>query len=170
MYQKPLIEFGIRDFYQNSSGNLLDFSKSYLSDRKQSVIVNSSSSSFLSTIAGVPQGSVLGPFLFLLYINDIIDNLQSIARLFADDTSMSQSSSNLTEIETVLNKDLDSILDWANSWKVQFNPQKTELLLFSNTESHLELKFGNSTITPSSSHKHLGLTFSPDSKWHNAHR
>ena len=148
------------------SGNLLDFFNSYLSDRKQSVIVNSSSSSFLSTSAGVPQGSVFGPFLFLLYINDIIDNLQSIARLFADDTSMSQSSSNLTEIETVLNKDLDSILDWANSWKVQFNPQKTELLLFSNTESHLELKFGNSTITPSSSHKHLGLTFSPDSKWH----
>lgn len=70
------------------SGKLLSLITDYLSDRNQFVFLNNSQSDYLSTNCGVPQGSVLGPFLFLIYINDIADDLESIARLFADDTSI----------------------------------------------------------------------------------
>lgn len=75
---KKLSAYGI-------SGPLFSLLENYLSDEKQFVFVNNSRSNFLSTNCGVPQGSVLGPFLFLIYINDTADNLTSIARLFADD-------------------------------------------------------------------------------------
>ena len=67
-------------------GNLFEWFTSYLSDRKQRVHNEGFSSTWADTLAGVPQGSVLGPYLFLLYINDIVDNIQSNIRLFADDT------------------------------------------------------------------------------------
>ena len=69
-------------------GNLLAWISNYLSSRKQSVQINSASSSLLSVNAGVPQGSVLGPLLFLVYVNDIAANLLSLVRLFADDSSL----------------------------------------------------------------------------------
>ena len=69
-------------------GNLLAWISNYLSSRKQSVQINSASSSLLSVSAGVPQGSVLGPLLFLVYVNDIAANLLSLVRLFADDSSL----------------------------------------------------------------------------------
>ena len=76
------------------SGDLLEWLKDYVSNRKQVVFVNSELSDFGNITAGVPQGSVLGPLLFLLYINDITDNLGNLARLFADDTSLSYSGEN----------------------------------------------------------------------------
>ena len=79
---------------------------SYLHSRKQKVFVNGVLSDDLSLNAGVPQGSVLCPLLLLLYINDIADELERKTRLYADDTSISHSSSNIVEIETVLNNDL----------------------------------------------------------------
>ena len=71
---------------------------------------------FLS--AGVPQGAVLGPLFFLIYVNDLADNLLSITRLFADDTSIASSSSNLMDIEGILNHDLRCITLWAKQWLV----------------------------------------------------
>ena len=75
-------------------GDLLLWFKSYLENRNQKVCINESLSSSRNITAGVPQGSVLEPLLFLIYINDISENLQGSARLFADDTSLSYSSKN----------------------------------------------------------------------------
>ena len=83
-----------------------------------------------TTDAGVPQGSVLGPLLFLLYVNDIADNLLSLTRLFADDTSLSYSSQSPYTIEDVINSDLESISIWSKQWLVNFNPQKTKAMVF----------------------------------------
>ena len=68
------------------SGHLLKWFEHYLSDRQQRVVINGKTSSYLN--AGVPQGSILGPLLFLVYINDIVSELNCNIRLFADDTSL----------------------------------------------------------------------------------
>ncbi|KAK3082452.1 hypothetical protein FSP39_012409 [Pinctada imbricata] len=148
------------------SGLLLNFIENYLTNRQQSVFVNNSFSSFLETTAGVPQGSVLGPFLFLIFINDIADNLLSVALLFADDTSLLHAAKRINDIERTLNSDLDKINEWSNKWLINFNPSKTEVLLISNRETeNIALDFGGTALQKSNTHKHLGITFSSDGKW-----
>ena len=87
-------------------GDLLLWFKSYLENRSQQVCINESLSSLRNITAGVPQGSVLAPLLFLIYINDISENLQGSAKLFADDTSLSYSSRNLQNLQLIINDDL----------------------------------------------------------------
>ena len=96
-------------------GKLLAWISNYLSSRKQRVQINSSTSSLLSVNAGVPQGSVLGPLLFLVYVNDIAENLLSLVRLFADDSSLFFSATNLRDIEGIINHDLVLISAWAKN-------------------------------------------------------
>ena len=95
------------------NGPLLNWVKDYLSNRQQSVIVNTARSSSRPISAGVPQGSVFGPLLFLVYVNDISENLLSISRLFADDTSLACSATTITDVEGILNHDLQMITVWA---------------------------------------------------------
>jgi len=91
------------------SGPLLDLTRDYVTNRKQFVMVNEAVSSVGSVTAGVPQGSVLGPLLVLLYINDITDNLGNIARLFADDTSLQYAGPDILALETQINDDLQTL-------------------------------------------------------------
>lgn len=114
------------------SESLVKWFQDYISNRKQIVFINNSESRIGLLKAGVPQGSVLGPLLFLIYINDISDHLSSLVRLFADDTSLSYSSTNLLQIERKLNSDMNILNTWAETWLVKFNPQKTECVIFSN--------------------------------------
>jgi hypothetical protein len=71
---------------------------------------------------------VLGPLLFLIYINDIVTNITSVIKLFADDTSMSYDNVNNTERARVLNQDLQTIEQWSKTWEVKFNDSKTEII------------------------------------------
>ena len=80
---------------------------SYLSDRQQRVVLNGHSSDWTSVKAGVPQGSILGPLLFLLYIADIIQNINSSIRLFADDTSLYMYVDSPQHAASALNSDLE---------------------------------------------------------------
>ena len=86
------------------NGNLLLWFEDYLQNRSQTIFINENFSSHKSTTAGVPQGYVLGPLLFLIYVNDISDDLTGVARLFADDTSPSYSSADLQQMEIILKK------------------------------------------------------------------
>ena len=72
--------------------------------------------------AGVPQGSVLGPLLFLVYINDLMDNITSQMRLFADDSSLFTCVKGINETHETIVKDLHIVTDWAHQWKMVFNP------------------------------------------------
>ena len=101
-------------------GDLLDWISNYLDNRQQRVILKSSMSSFKSTNAGVPQGSVLGPVLFLVYVNDISESLLSLTRLFADDNSLFYSASNIQDIEGIINYDLQVLTSWAKQWLINF--------------------------------------------------
>ena len=95
------------------------------SNRKQSVLLNDVTSSNRPVTAGVPQGSVLGPLLFLIYVNDISENLISLTRLFADDSSLFVSATNIIDLEGILNHDLLIITNWAKQWLIKFNPNET---------------------------------------------
>ena len=113
-------------------GSLLSWIKNYLTSRHQRVTVGSVKSNSRPVTAGVPQGSVLGPSFFLVYVNDTADNLISISRLFPDDTSLDCSASNINDIEGILNHGLPSMSAWSKQWLVSFNHLKTEAILFSN--------------------------------------
>ena len=105
------------------SGNLLSLLKSFLSNRFQRVVLNGQCSSWSSVLAGVPQGSsILGPLLFLVYINDLPENLQSTVKLFADDTSLFSTVYEPNISASQLESDLKKISHWAYKWKMNFNP------------------------------------------------
>ena len=149
-------------------GDVLKWVSNYLDNRQQRVVIKSCKSSFRSNNAGAPQGSVLGPLLFLIYINDIAESLLSITRLFADDSSLFYSASNIYDIEGIINHDLQILVAWAKRWLINFNPAKTEAVLF--ILKHLgrlpNLIFDNIQIRFVEFHKHLGLTFSKNGQWH----
>ena len=108
------------------SGNLINFFENYLSNRYQGVVLNGKESDWMSLKAGVPQGSVLGPLLFLIYINDLTDNISSDIRLFADDSSPFTCVNGITQTHDKLVNDLQTISTWAYQWKMVFNPNITK--------------------------------------------
>jgi hypothetical protein len=101
------------------SESLAKWFQDYIYNRKHIVFINNSESRIGLLKAGVPQGSVLVPLLFLIYINDMSDHLSSLVRLFADDTSLSYSSTNLLQIERKLNSDINILNTWAETWHIQ---------------------------------------------------
>ena len=142
------------------SNIMLTWFKSYLSNRRQQVGLPGSCSQWNVVPAGVPQGSILGPLLFLIYINGIVNDICANIRLFADDTSLSIIIENPTLAANTLNDDLQKISVWASKWLVNFNPNKTESLLISRSthdHAHPTLIMNNTPIKEVSSHKHLGV-------------
>jgi hypothetical protein len=115
--------------------------------------------------AGVPQGCMLGPLLFLIYINDIGEQLLSLTRSFADDTSLGYLSSSPDTLELVIN--LNKLSTWSGQWLMSFNPDKTEIMICSNMEipNNVNFSFNGKLIFNTSSHKHLAVTLSHDAKW-----
>ena len=94
----------------------------FLSCRKQRVVPNGQHSSWDNVTAGVPQGSILGPLLFFIYINDLSNDLFSNCKLFTDDTSLFAVVNNIHTSATTLSQDLNAITNWAFQWKMIFNP------------------------------------------------
>ena len=106
-YLKHLIE--VRSVFLDMSKAFYNLLENYLSGRLQRVILNGQTSSWRPILAGVPQGSILGPLLFLIYINDLPNKLKSNAKLFADDTSLFTIVKDENESANVLNNDLSLI-------------------------------------------------------------
>ena len=107
--------------------------QNYLSNRKQSVFCNNNYSNFNSIPKGVPQGSVLGPILFLVYINDIINSSTRLKFLiYADDTTLLLKDKNIVSLHANLNLELDQIKTWVQSNKLILNITKTNYILFQN--------------------------------------
>ena len=148
-------------------GKLLSLFESYLSNRKQIVVIDGVKSQIMDLKAGCPQGSRLGPLLFIIYINDIQKDLESEILLFADDTTLLAVGSNPEQTSAMLNRDLLKIESWAQQWKVTFNPKKSESLLFSRKPVNtLPVIFlGNTPIARVDTHKHLGIILSSSLDW-----
>ena len=112
-------------------GVLLKWLSDYMSNRCQKVVLNGQGSPTMSTNAGVPQGSILAPLLFLIFMNDIDESIVSDMFIFADDTTLNKTYTSATEAEFCINVDLNTISKWANKWFVNFNSDKTIFINFS---------------------------------------
>ena len=118
--------------------------------------------------AGVPQGSRLGPLLWIIYIQDIIENLESECLLFADDTCLFVPGENPAITAKVLNRDLEKIGNWAKTWKVLFNSGKSKDIIFSRNKylfNSPPLILENGFIERVHQHRHLGLWLSSSLNW-----
>ena len=150
------------------TGELNSWFSSSLSQCKQRVVLDGFTSSYGGLQAGVPQGSVLGPLLFLIFINDIKYSLKSTLSLYADDSLFCKFSNNIHTCNLALNRDLCHIDSWSKQWQVMFSAEKTcdmVLSLRPSSDPPNPLTFSGSHLKSVSTHKHLGVTFSSDLKW-----
>ena len=99
----------------------------FLSDRVQQVNVNGTNSEWANITSGIPQGSVLGPILFVLYINDLPENIVSNVYMFADDTKVFKTITSPHDQHTLQN-DLDYLTSWSSKWLLRFHPHKHNLM------------------------------------------
>ena len=146
-----------------------DWFSSYLSKRQQYVSYNGQKSSLSPIGCGVPQGSILGPLLFLIYINDIVHSSRYLKFvLFADDSNLYASNNNLHALITMLNKELESVRKWIFSNKLTLNINKTHYIIFHRRKinSHIPpIMFGNSVLERVQCTKFLGVTIQENLKW-----
>ena len=152
-------------------GLALNWFQNYLSNRKQfTSYLNATSNSEIIT-HGVPQGSILGPLLFLIYINDLPDNLvNSKAILYADDTNLIFHDKDLKKLITSINSELPKVQSWFSANKLTLNTKKTHSIIFHNRQQAIPtdeiiLKFGNNTIQQKSDMKFLGIYLDKNLNW-----
>ena len=155
-----LHSYGIRD-------PLLSWVRSFLTNRHQRVVVRGSPSSWTSVLSGVPQGTVLGPVLFIIYINDITRNLTSQCKLFADDMKVYKVLRNTNENMHVLQQDLYSLEQWSTEWQLDFNTKKCEVMRISkrSDKSIPEYKLCGSILKTVSEVKDLGIYITSNLSW-----
>lgn len=154
LYQK-LEYYGIR-------GTSLDLFRSYLSERAQYVEYNESRSQKQSITCGVPQGSILGPLLFLLYINDLAQvSSKLFSLLFADDSNMFISGHNLSEMVSTMNTEMVKIVEWLQVNKLSLNLKKTHYIIFRKRRSKIvsdhNIVINGITISRTDNTKFLGV-------------
>ena len=157
--------------YYGVRGTARDWFVNYLSDRKQYVVVNGVKSTTHCNTCGVPQGSVLGPLLFLIYINDIVNSSNIVKfSLFADDTCVTFSHKNINTLVSSLNKEIQNISVWFKSNKLSLNLTKTNYIIFRSRNrrvpNNLEsIQIDNRIITKLQNVKFLGITFNEFLSW-----
>ena len=155
------------------SGQIFGFISSFLSNRRLRVVLDGKSSQEYPANAAVPEGSVLGPTIFLLYINDLPDDVFCNIAIYADDTTLYSKCNQASdlwqqlELASELESDLRDTVDWGRKWLVDFNAGKTQLVSFdlSKNTGAIDVKMDESVLEEKSSFKMLGLTFSSKLDW-----
>ena len=147
-------------------GNIHKWLTAYLTNRTQRVIVDGRSSGEAPVLSGVPQGTVLGPLMFLTYINDITSDLTSQMKLFADDALLFRPIKSEKDCKS-LQKDLDTLEIWSKRWKMTFNISKCHVLRMTGKKASItqNYKLGNDPLTTVTSHPYLGVEFDSKLSW-----
>ena len=132
-------------------GRVLSWIRSFLSTRRQRVVFGDAMSDWMPVISGIPQGSVLGPVLFVCFINDLLNGVSSFVHMYADDTKLGRCIVSIMDNHSPLTTDLDILIDWSVKWQLRFNASKCKILKIgsirhSNTHSYTMEENGQSVI------------------------
>ncbi len=121
-------------------GNVLNWIKGFISDRQQRVFLDGEASNWEYVLSGVPQGSILGPLLFILYVNDIGTNVKSTIRLFADDCVIYNRIKERSDC-MMLQNDIDTIYRWTQDWQLSLNTSKCKAMDFTNKRKPIRFNY-----------------------------
>ena len=154
-------------------GQIFSLISSFLSNRRLRVVLDGKYSQEYSVNAGVPQGAILSPTLFLLYINDLPDDFICDVAIYADDTTLYSKCDRASDLwrqlklASKLGSDLRDTVDWGKKWLVDFNAGKTQLVSFDRSDNNgsIDVKMGGSILEEKSPFKMLGLTFFSKLDW-----
>ena len=136
-------------------GNLMNWIKDFLKGKEQRVEVNNEFSDWASVVSGIPQGSVLGPSLFTIFINDIPNDITSNVKIFADDTKFYNSA----HLNHLIQEDLNHLLQWSNKWLLPFNIEKCKVLHYGKVNPKNDYMMNDISVLSDSSIKDLCITF-----------
>ena len=152
--------------YYGIKGKTLEWIESFLSNRTQRVVVEGAQSKPAPVTSGVPQGSVLGPLLFLVYINDQPSQVLSQTRLFADDCLLYRTINNADDT-IALQKDLDALQHWEQQWQMHFNPDKCEVIRITNKRKIVNANYTihGQELGFTEKAKYLGVTIDTKLSW-----
>lgn len=139
-------------------GNLLNWIEDFLSDRKQRVVLGSQKSSWKPVTSGIPQGSVLGPILFIIFINDMPKMVESLMKLFADDSKIFKAIESFHDI-SVIQDDINKLIHWSIIWQLPINIGKCKCLHYGKNNPHHTYSIGNTDLINDETEKDVGVTF-----------
>ena len=145
-------------------GELIRWLNDFLTNREQNVIINGISSETKGVTSGIPQGSVLGPMLFVIYINDLPDSIKTYVKIFADDTKIFNVIQT-SEDATILQEDIERLVDWSEKWQLPFNMDKSKIIHYGRQNPEHVYRIRNLTIETDTIEKDLGITFDKDLKF-----
>ena len=138
-------------------GKISKWIKCRLTDRKQRGMVNNATSDWIPVLSGVSQGSVLGPYLFVIYINDIDDTVSSKILKFADYTKITASISSVEE-QHILQTDITRLMEWSEEWQMKFNENKCKVMHLGYNNPSYEYSMNDEVFIDTEEERDLGVT------------
>jgi hypothetical protein len=151
-----LNEIGVR-------GKVLEWIADWLRGRKQRVVINGEASEWENVLSGVPQGSILGPLLFIIYINDIDMGITNSILKFADDTKVYGKVGTMQDVEN-LKKDLETLCRWSSKWQMSFNVDKCKVMHLGKRNEKVEYQMDAVKLVETEEEKDLGVVVSKNFK------
>ena len=150
------------------TGSVNKWIANFLDQRTQRVVCKGEHSGWAPVLSGVPQGSVIGPILFLVYINDLPEKVHSTVRLFADDTIVYMTMTSERDAAS-LQQDLDNLAAWEETWQMKFHPQKCSILRVTRSQTQIiyDYKLHGHTLKTETNSKYLGVIINNQLSWIN---
>ena len=147
-------------------GNIANWIEEWLRNRKQRVVLNGRESNWANVLSGVPQGSVLGPILFLIYINDIdgaVDSVLTLLKKFADDTKMACVTDKISQCKR-LQDEINNLVKWADKWLMSFNTDKCVVMHLGNGNVKYAYYMNGVLMKTTECEKDIGVYMTPSLK------